>query len=74
MRHKTREWLRNLENYLSFEKLHEEFGEFWPNTWKSQTLPFNELLLTKVYNGWAKKLQSGYLPRHWRVMQYLKVN
>ena len=37
-------------------------------------LSFNDLLSTKVYNGWAKKLQRTHLPWHWRVMQYLKVS
>ena len=32
-----------------------EFGEFWPNTRKSQNLHFNGFLLTKVYNVWAKR-------------------
>ena len=47
-------------------------GEFWPHTRKSQNLHFNGLLLTKVYNVWAKKLQSSYVSWHWSVMQYLK--
>ena len=33
-----------------------ECGEFWPNTRKSQNFHFIELLLTKVYNVWTKKI------------------
>ena len=43
--HNTEEWW------------HEEIGEFWPNAGKSQNLHFNGLLLTKVYNIWAKKAE-----------------
>ena len=51
---------------------HEEFGEFWLTTRKSQNLHFNGLLLSKVYNVWAKKLQRSYVSWHWTVRQYLK--
>ena len=53
---------------LYFEKWHEEFGEFWPNTRKSQNLHFNGLLLTKVCNGWAKKVQKSSVSWYWRVI------
>ena len=33
---------------------------------------FNGLLLNKVYNAWAKKVQRSYVSWHWRVMQNLK--
>ena len=57
--HKTEEWCKIWGGMdLCFEKLHEEFGEFWPNTRKSQNLHFNGVLLTKVYNVWAKKLEE----------------
>ena len=35
---------------------------------------FNGLLLTKVYNVWAKKIQRSYVRVHWRLMQSLKKN
>ena len=35
---------------------------------------FNWLLVTKVYNVWATKVQKSYLSWHWRVMQVLKKN
>ena len=37
-------------------------------------LQFNGLLLTKVYNVWAKKVQGSYLSWHQRVMKNLKKN
>ena len=37
-------------------------------------LHFNGLLLTKVYNVWAKKVQKSYVWWHWRLMQNLKEN
>ena len=57
---------------LCFEKWHEEFGEFLLNTWKSQNLHFKGLILGKVYNVWAKKLQRSYVLWHWGVMQSFK--
>ena len=59
---------------LCFEKWHEEFGEFWSSSRKSQNLHINGLLLTKVYNVWAKQLKRSYVSWHWRMMQYLKKN
>ena len=38
-----------------------------------KNLPFNGLLVTKVYV-WAKTVQRSYLSWHWRVMQNLKKN
>ena len=73
MCHKTEEWCEILrETDLCFEKWHEEFGKFCPNTQKSQNLHFNGLLLTKVYNVWGKILRRSYVSWHWR--QYLKKN
>ena len=34
----------------------------------------NELLLTKQYNVWAKKVQRSYVWLHWRLMQNFKEN
>ena len=68
------------ETDLCFEKWHKEFGDFWPNTQKSQKLHFHELILTKVYDFWDKKnteelkLKSDTVSWHWRVMHYLKKN
>ena len=50
---------------LYFKNWREEFGEFRPSTRKSQNLHFIGLLLTKVYNVLAKKLQSSYVSWHW---------
>ena len=59
MCHKTEEWCKIWGGIdLRFEKWHEEFGEFWPNTRNSQNLHFNGVLLTKVYNVWANKLEE----------------
>ena len=73
--HNTNEWCKIWGGTnLCFEKWHEEFGEIWRNTWKSQKLHFNGILLTKVYNIWAKKLLRSYVSWHCMVMQYLKKN
>ena len=39
-----------------------------------KNLHFNELLLTKVYNVWAKKVQKSYVWWHWTLMKNLKEN
>ena len=39
-----------------------------------KNLHFNGLLLNKVYNVWAKKVQKSYVWWHWRLMQNLKEN
>ena len=39
-----------------------------------KNLPFNELLLTKVYNVWTKKIQRSYVWWHWRLVQNLIEN
>ena len=41
---------------LCFEKWHNNWGEFLPNTRKSQNLQFSGLFLIKVFNVSAKKL------------------
>ena len=46
-------------------------------TWALKALKkfhFNGVLLNKVYNFWAKKVQRSYVSWHWRVMQNLKKN
>ena len=57
-------------NWLVFKKWHKDFGEFWPNTPKSQKLDFNGLLLIKVYSFWGKKVNRRSL--YWIVI--LKVD
>ena len=72
MCHNTEEWCKIWRGTdLRFEKWHEEFGEFWLNTQKSQNLHFNGLLLTKVYNVFKLKRYS-YASLYWRSMQTLK--
>ena len=39
-----------------------------------KNLHFNELVLTTIYNVWAKKVQRSYTSLHWRLMQNLKEN
>ena len=51
--------------------------KWWHLTWapKSlQDLHFHLLPLCKVFSVWAKKVQRGYLLRHWGVKQKLKKN
>ena len=52
-------------NWLVVFKL--TWGTLDPSTQKK--LCFNWLLVTKVYNVWAMKVQRTYLSWHWRVMQ-----
>ena len=57
---------------LSFQNWHKEFDKIWPGTPQSlKNFHFNELLLSKVYIVWAKKVQRNNLSWHWRVMQHL---
>ena len=56
----------------------------WKITWRNwqmtrelenlKYLHFNGLLLTKVYNVWAKKVQRSYVWWHWILMENLKEN
>ena len=39
-----------------------------------ENLHFNGLVLTILYNVWAKKVQRSYIWLHWRLMQNLKEN
>ena len=60
---------------LTAQNWHEEFAEFWPEHSKNlKNLHFNGLLLIKVYNVWAKKVQRCYVWWNWRLMQILKEN
>ena len=63
--------IQNLErNRLVVSKL---TREIWHSlTWALgglKNIHFNELLLSKVYIVWAKKVQRSYLSWHWRVIQ-----
>ena len=68
--------IQNLKrNSLLVSKLTWEIWQIL--TWALESLKnlhFNGLLLTKVYNVWAKKVQKSYLSWHWRVVQNLKKN
>ena len=56
MYYKTEEWCKIWGGTnLRFEKW-KECGKFWPKTWKYQNLHFIGIILTKVYNVWAKKI------------------
>ena len=58
MCHNTGKWGKIWrETALCFENWHEEFGEFWPNTPKSENLHFDRPFLTVSiqYNVWAKQ-------------------
>ena len=48
--------------------------DFDPSTKCLKKLHFNGLLLTKVYNVWARKVQRSYVWWHWRLMQNFKEN
>ena len=47
---------------------------FYPALKSLKNLHFNGLLLTKVLNIWAKRLQRSYVWWHWILMQNLKEN
>ena len=68
--------IQNLKrNWLVSSKLTWEIWRIL--TWALENLKnlhFNGLLLTKVYNVWAKKVQRSYVWWHWRLMQNLKEN
>ena len=75
MCHNTEEWCKLWGGTgLCFAKWQDKFDKFWLNTWNSQSLYFNGLLSSKVYNVWAKKFHRNYVSWHWSVMQYLKKN
>ena len=42
--------------------------KFHVSSWKSESLHFNEFLLSKSYNVSAKKAKNSYLSWHWIVM------
>ena len=57
---------------LLFKNWHNEFDKLWLKHLSLKNLHFNGLLLTKVYNVWAKNVQGSYISWHERVMQNLK--
>ena len=61
------------KRWLVVSKLSERIWQIL--TWALESLKnlqFNGLLLTKVYNVWAKKVQGSYVWWHWRLIQNLK--
>ena len=48
--------------------------KFHVSSRKSEILHFDQFLLSKSYNGLAKKIEKSYLSWHWRVDQSLKKN
>ena len=62
MCHGNEEWYKIWRGIdLTVQNWHEEFQEFWPKHSKiSKTRSFG-LLLTKVYNVWAKKVERSYV-------------
>ena len=49
-------------------------ANFHQSTWKFKNWDFDGILLSKVENLWAQKLQSSYVSWQWRLMQKLKRN
>ena len=49
-------------------------ANFDQNTWKSQSWDFDGIILSKVENAWAKKVQRSYMSRHWPSLKSLKRN
>ena len=62
--------MQNLErNWLVVSKLTWEIWQDLTRALRSlKSLHFNRLFLTKVYNVWAKTVETSYLSRHWKVM------
>ena len=57
---------------FSVQNWHEEFKSQISVLKNLKNLHFNGLLLNKVYNIWAKKVQRSYVRWHWILMQNLK--
>ena len=68
--------MQNLkENWLYFQKWHEEFGtSSLQHIWKTKNWDFYWVLSFKVQNVWAKNLQGSYVSWQWRMIQNLKRN
>ena len=76
MRYDNEEWCKIWNRIdLPFQNWHEEFNKFWSEHSKNlKNLHFNGLILTKVYNVSAKKVQRSYVWLHSRLIQSLKEN
>ena len=73
MYHGNEEWYKIWrETDMPFQNWHHNLTNFDTSIRMSQKFTFNEFLLTKVYNTWAKKVQKSYVWWHWRLMQNLK--
>ena len=60
---------------LLLQNWHKEFDKIWPEHSKvSKIFILNELLLSKVYIVWAKKVQRNNLSWNWRGIQNLERN
>ena len=59
------------ENLACGFKYDEEFSELSPNQSKVWKCHFNGPFLSKVYEGWVKKIQRSYLSWHWTERQNL---
>ena len=61
----TEEWWKIWRGIdLSFQNWHKEFDKFLLEHLVLKNLHINGLLLTKVCNVWAKKVQRSYISRH----------
>ena len=70
--HDTEEWCKiGWKTDAWFGKWHEESGRKLKCL---KYLHFNKLLLTKVYNVWAKNVQKSYFWRYWRLTKNVKKN
>ena len=74
--HDNEKWRKILKGTdWSFQSWYKELDEFWPEHLKvSKHFHFNELLLSKVYIVWVKKIQRGYLLRNLIGIQNLERN
>ena len=74
--HGSEEWYGN-RRWIDLSVLKLTWGIWWILTRalaSLKNLRFNWLLVNKLYNFWAKKVQKSYLSWHWRVIQNLKNN
>ena len=65
-------WLGKLGNCLENDM--SNLADFHQHIWRCQNWYFHGILLSKVENIWAKKLQGSYVQWHWRIMKNLKRN
>ena len=75
MYHDNEEWCKIWRGFgLSYQNWHHNLTNFDPSTPISQKFALQWLLLNKVYNVWANKVQKKYVWWHWRLMQNLRKN